>query len=414
MANIDTSVQPFPVLLLGGDTGRNRGDRAIRAAIVAQISAWNPAARVLVVSRDPKRDEAEWGVCAAAGSLPELLRRRSLLRGLRLVVWGGGHLLQDDSSLVKNPYWAIALRRLRRRVRCPLVGYGLGFGPVTTAWGRVFAARAVAQLDALAVRDETSARLARTWSGRALAPRVIPDPAVDLSPADPAEARAFLEQDQRIPPRAGELRIGIGLRRWFHVGRRRILPLEWRYRLAGTRPPPPPAYRQLLEHLAGALNRFARHRDVRVLFFPMYCAPWEGDDAESRGLGARLDAPWHVIDLDVPSGLVKAAAGLCDLFIGVRLHSAILALGMNVPTLGIAYVGKTGDLFNQVGLPDQVLGISDAAAPGGEERILEMLTRLHANRDAVRAAQARAWHALQAKCHDGYLAFLREIPARAD
>ncbi|MBU1910123.1 MAG: hypothetical protein KJ726_08750, partial [Verrucomicrobia bacterium] len=75
MTNGTESREEFSILILGGDTHYNRGDRAIRAAMLDPIRAWAPAARIYIVSRDAARDEAEWGVRVIARSIPALLRR---------------------------------------------------------------------------------------------------------------------------------------------------------------------------------------------------------------------------------------------------------------------------------------------------------------------------------------------------
>ncbi|MBP7829469.1 MAG: polysaccharide pyruvyl transferase family protein [Kiritimatiellae bacterium] len=398
------------ILILGGHTRFNCGDRAIRTAILDQLRAEDPSARFHIVTREPARDEAEWQAHAIAGGTPELLRKSAFLRNLGLLIWGGGHLLQDDSSKVKNMYWALVLNLLRLRTRCPMVGYGVGVGPGDSAWGRFFAARALAPLDAFAARDERSADLVRQWTRGRLPVRVLPDPAVDLRPAPRAEAAAYLEREHGVPLSGDEVRIGISLRRWFHVGRP-FLPLQWRHRWKSGAPAAPPLFEQFGRNLAGALNRLAAGRRIRLLFFPMSCSPWEGDDAVCAELQREVAAPSHLVKPDIPAPLLKALFGLCDLFVGVRLHATILALGMNVPMLNIAYVRRASDLFARLGLPDQSLPIEEAAAPGGEARLLDALTRLYEGRREIGGAQARAWAPLAAECRAGYARFIQEILA---
>lgn len=399
------------ILILGGDTSHNRGDRAIRSALVDSIRAADPAARIAIVSGTPGPDRAEWNVEIAAPSIRRLLKIPALLRGLELVLWGGGHLLQDDSSKIKNMYWAFALQGLRRRTRCPILGCGVGIGPIATAWGRFFARRALNQLDGFAARDADSAEWVRQGVRSPPPVRVLPDPAVGLRPAPESEAYAEMEK-QGVPLRPDEIRIGIGLRRWFHLGRR-FFPLQWNWRLTGRRPEAPPSHEQLLDNLARALGRFSEGRRIRLLFFPMYAVPWEGDDQESRELGRRLRLPSHVLDLNIPSQRIKALTGLCDLFIGVRLHSAILALGMNVPTLGIGYVRKSSHLFERLGLEDQLVDVAAAAGPDGESILRGKLAGLLERREEIRAVQAARWAPLEEEGRDGYVGLVRDARAGA-
>lgn len=394
------------VLVLGGDTRHNHGDRAIRCAVVEQLRRSHPAVRVVVVSHDPNRDRKDWGVEVAGTSAFSLLGRVRLLRELDLVWWGGGHLLQDDSCVLKNTYWAVALGALRRLCRCAFVGGGVGIGPLETAWGRFFARCALSQLDALAVRDGASAQAVRQVTAGAMVPQVLPDPAILLRPGEAAAARAVLER-QGVPLETNELRIGVSMRQWFHVARG-VVPSELRYLLGARRRQRfSSRFEQFLDRIAGVLNHIGRDQPTRVLFFPMGRFPWDSDDWVGHALSARLRVPSHVVDVDVPSPVVKAMMGFTHFFVAVRLHAAILAMGMNVPTFVIAYGAKHRDFMQQLGLLGQVEGISEVAGPDGEARLLDGVSAMLKGLDELRQIQARRWKTLLAEAESRWSDFIR-------
>ena len=370
------------ILLLSGDLAGNLGDRAIRAVIVDRVRQVAPAAELWSVSREPERDAREFGVRVAAASAPALLGKPAFLRTITATLFGGGQMLQDDSSQLKNMHWAVVLNGVRRLSGGPVMGYGLGIGPLQTACGRYCASRAIRALDRCIARDARSAQWVTELSDGRVSVGVAPDPALVLSPAPRASAQAWL--GRMASPDADELLVGVSIRRFFS-GRRGILPSAWTARFA----PEGPSFRLFKQHLAEALNRFAAGRRVRVLFFSMYQSAWQDDARQSREVAAGLSCPSHVLDRESDCRMVKALEGLCGLFVGVPMHSTILSMGMGVPTLGLVYADKGRDLYDACGLGEWVLPVEAVAAADGATALHERMEQLFARRAAVRELLVR-------------------------
>lgn len=383
------------VLLIAGDVAWNLGDRAIRAAIVDQVRRACPGAAIITYTKSPARDRAEFGIDEPVSSMRELLQR-ARYGEFDAVLWGGGHLLQDDSSKLKCVYWALVLTALRRLAQCPIVGYGIGVGPVDSGWGKFFSRQALRQIERMIVRDERSAHCVRRLVGDQFPLSAAPDPAVDLRPAALDDARRYLGEVEGVTPAEGELVIGVAPRRWFHI-RNNILPHKWRRKL-GAREAGAETYEQFKANLAAALNRTAAGRRARFLLFPFYSAPWEGDDRECADLARRLDAPAHVLRLVCAPPVVKALTGLCGLFVSVRLHAGILALGMGVPTVSIAYASKAPELFRALGEEDRLVDIGDAAGDDGEKILEDILRDTLEERDAIAGELRRKWSRFAEGC----------------
>jgi polysaccharide pyruvyl transferase WcaK-like protein len=60
-------------------------------------------------------------------------------------------------------------------------------------------------------------------------------------------------------------------------------------------------------------------------------------------------------DIKYDQSELKGLIGLCDFFIGSRMHSCIAALSQGIPTIGIAYSKKFIGVFNSIGVGKQVL-----------------------------------------------------------
>lgn len=76
----------------------------------------------------------------------------------------------------------------------------------------------------------------------------------------------------------------------------------------------------------------------------------------------------------------KYIIGLCDFFIGSRMHSCIAALSQGIPAVGIAYSGKFHGVFESVGVGDCVAD----ARRCGPQALLEKISSAYKRRDQIR------------------------------
>ncbi len=63
----------------------------------------------------------------------------------------------------------------------------------------------------------------------------------------------------------------------------------------------------------------------------------------------------HIVDKQYNQNELKGIIGLCDFFIGSRMHSCIAAISQGVPTIGVAYSKKFIGVFNSVHLEHMVI-----------------------------------------------------------
>jgi len=78
---------------------------------------------------------------------------------------------------------------------------------------------------------------------------------------------------------------------------------------------------------------------------------------------------------------IKAIIGMCDFFIGSRMHSCIAALSQGIPCIGIAYSMKFAGVFESVGVADWVI---DARSSNNEETLNQSI-ELYEKRISIRA-----------------------------
>jgi polysaccharide pyruvyl transferase WcaK-like protein len=79
-------------------------------------------------------------------------------------------------------------------------------------------------------------------------------------------------------------------------------------------------------------------------------------------------------------GEIKHIIGMCDFFVGSRMHSCIAALSQHIPAVGLAYSKKFRGVFESVGLPDCVVDARICA----EDELLKKISLAFEIRDLIR------------------------------
>ena len=102
--------------------------------------------------------------------------------------------------------------------------------------------------------------------------------------------------------------------------------------------------------------------DAKLLLIPHTFAPVghvESDNEASQHvlefLAPRFTGRAHMVCREYDQSEIKSIIGMCDFFIGSRMHACIAALSQGIPTVGIAYSQKFKGVFDSIGLGEMVL-----------------------------------------------------------
>ena len=320
----DTAHEARPGILICGYYGAgNAGDDASLAAVAGRLAAHDPAARLTATVRGRRG-----GIPAGVRTVRSLREIKKELKKSRLLVFGGGSLLQDATSLRSLIFYAWVLRTAER-TGCPSVIWG-GVGPLTTRTARRIAARAVRRTDAVYARDSAAAAEFLSLGAR----RVIParDPAADTKPEDiPSEL------EKTIP----------WGRRYIAFFPRSIAAL----RRPGGKRTGKKADDALFSALTGAAQRLADGLGA----VPVFAAMSPEDDAVCRRMADATGGRAIPAGTLTPGGLVTLAAG-ADAVIAVRLHAAIFACSAGVPTVIVDHDPKTAGFAADAHIPALPVG----------------------------------------------------------
>jgi len=143
-------------------------------------------------------------------------------------------------------------------------------------------------------------------------------------------------------------------------------------------------WEQYEKSIAYALSKFIDKYGGSIIFFPQVTGPTakEDDRVASRRIVAKMGNPSSAIVIEKPllPNILKAAYGLMDIFIATRMHSAIFAISMKVPTLLIGYLHKVMGLAQMLSLEEWVIDLRSVT----ENVLWERLEALWLNKDILR------------------------------
>jgi polysaccharide pyruvyl transferase CsaB len=322
-----------------------------------------PSAIVTVLSDDPPRTEREHEVAAVArdnrGPRRRLLSETlPMLRSDAFVIGGGG-LVKDFGSLPGNVHGWLRPGLVARALRRKTMWYAIGIDDLRFEESEEYARRAAERVDVLTVRDEGSARKL-AGVGLREEPLLTADPAIVL--ADPADGH----------PRDDHLVA--------------VCPRHWKE--ASPDVERPELQQRLCAELAAALDSLHERFGVRVAFVPFRSASEDDDREICAAIRGRMRSAEAATTLDVPGSPMEAAAFLssCELVVGTRLHSLILAAAGGTPFHALDYMPKVGFFCERVGLEEERSGIQEASEAGRLTSILgEAFERREATKELLSA-----------------------------
>jgi len=377
------------ILILAGDADGNIGDQAIRTATCMLLRQRLPDARITVVTDRPDEVARELGVAAVPKAAPAAQLRA--MREADLVLIGGGGLFQDDDSLLKMPYWA-GRALAARAAGAEVAGFALGVGPLDHPTSRLAARATFRAMRFVSVRDPVAQQVAQALSDKPV--RLVPDPAICLEPASRDQARAALAAAGLALDHRPIL--GVAVRRWFPP-KARLIPRKFAKHLGIADPQTGPEGQILIERIAERLDRQVERLNVRVLFLPTYCAPSEADDVLAGKIVAQMRHGDAATVLPIGDArLLKACTGLCQAFLGGRMHPLILAAGMGVPLVGLGYNPKFNGFAELLGIGERVVDVRQLVQGDGAARLDTLLDAALAGAAPQEAAVARCVAAVEA------------------
>ncbi len=345
----------------------NMGDESLLDVIAATLAEEIPDVKIAALTRHPKADTRRTGLRCVSRFSPQAV---GTIAGAKLLVSGGGSLLQDSTSRRSLKYYAGVLG-IAEAFGVKSYVYANGIGPVRDKSNRKLTAKVVDRATEVSVRDADSADELRRIGVTRDSIRVTADPAFLIRPYD--EHRLARTMDR------------IGVKDGFFAVSLRP-PVQKNADASSMR---------VADEAVDACVKITEEYGLVPFVIPMqgvqdgeicrYFAEKYNERMKNSGRAAVLYTPENAPEL---IGVLSKAAFV----IGMRLHSIIFASSAEVPVVGLEYDPKVSSMMKALGQPF-VVDLAHSADIGGETygcvcRIME--NRVEIGRTlAERAAEMR-------------------------
>ena len=309
-------------VLLNGYYGfSNKGDDALLQVILNRIHEKYPDARLTVLSHRPKQTKRMFGVHSINRFHPIMMAH--VLRRGKMLIYGGGSLIQSVTSTRSLLYYTWVLR-LAKCAGIRTMLFANGIGPFARERDRQWAAKALAQVDSIVVRDKASLKTLAALGVDTEGVLVTADPVFCMKGADEGWCHHWLAGAGLTP---GQAYFAVSLRTW-----------KW-----------------LDKEFEAKFEHFCRYVKKTYGLMPLFLPMQKEKDIPICRAAAERCGGLCVDELSSSEmyTTVAGAAFVC----GMRLHLLICAAAAAVPVIGVSYDPKVDALFADMG-NDKILSAS--------------------------------------------------------
>jgi polysaccharide pyruvyl transferase CsaB len=308
------------VVISGYYGSKNHGDDVLLKSIVGGLRTKDASIDITVLSAKPKETAKIYEVNSVHKyNIPKIQR---LLKGTRLLISGGGTLIQDGTSSRSLRYYLYIINAAKRRGARVMV-FASGIGPVNRAANRGRAKQTLDKVDLITLRDNDSLT-ELTKLGVTAKAVVTVDAALGLSVVPKP-------YDGALP----EKYCVVAVRKW----------------------------KSLKEDFERELARFLDLCYDKLGIEPVFVIMQESYDAEiSKRVCARLKRG-RILNGD---GSLEQLVGViegAEFAVAMRLHTLIYAAMAAVPVIGLVYDPKVSGMMDMFG-QKYYMGVNSLAAEG--------------------------------------------------
>ena len=282
------------VLISGYYGYKNIGDDSLLKAIVQSLKEEKPDVSITVLSKKPKETAEIYKVRSIHRY--NIFKLISTLKHTRLLISGGGSLLQDVTSTQSYKYYSFIMK-MAMCFGAKVMVYANGIGPLNSPKNREDCRKLLEKVDKITLRDEQSLEELQSI-GIKNEITVSADPAFSLKPSyagDNGNKPYFV----------------VSVRKW------KKLPEDF------------------TDKVAEACKNIKEKYNICPVFIPMQS--WMDDEICTEiaaKCGGTVSEPFK--DVETLIGYIKNS----EFVLGMRLHILIYSLSVNVPIIALSYDPK--------------------------------------------------------------------------
>ena len=346
--------------LLGSNSGNNLGDAAILSSILEHLTKELPTSEFIVPTTKPSFTNTHYGNrynVKAISMMPWTASIRFVGIPTAIALWRSDVALICDGILfgkkLWNPFfnWLIALIFVvpfARLVNCKVVCYSCGIGPFKSKISQRFARWVLNGCDMVIMRENDSKKLAEDLG--CIHPVEVTGDAAFINPVSD-EVRAK-EVSKELGIDFTKPTLGINVTKYMDTW------LNDNEKIADKS--------AFLKMLADGIKqaRTELNEDIQTVVFcthPM-------DEGAATDLANHLEG-LKVFNSKYLSHDIQAVMRQCQLFIGMRFHSVVLASAVEVPIIGLIYMPKVRGFMRLLSCEDYSLELGKLTLESFKETV---------------------------------------------
>lgn len=322
----DKGHRKFDVVISGYYGFRNSGDEAILSAIINNLRLFKEGIKITVLSMNPPETRKMYGVESANRFNP--FQFVPAIRNSRLFMYGGGNLIQDDTSTRSILYY-LGIVWLAKRIGLKVMFYANGIGPINAKINKRLTQIILNQVDVITLREELSMQeLDKLCINK---PKIIvtADAALNIEAVHESITKKLFAREGI--DWAGQF-VGISVRSVSNLTKY----AEW-----GGK-----------ENFVEVIARFADYLSegygVKPVFIPMQ---YPEDLEFINRVTQKMKSTGHVIHNKYSEPEMFGIIKKMEILVGMRLHSLIYAASVGIPMIGLVYEPKVEGFLQSVQQP---------------------------------------------------------------
>ncbi len=309
------------ILISGYHGFANSGDEALLFAILNTLRSKRPDLDVTVLSKTPEETAQAYGVKSIYRY--NLLKVRKEMKKTKMLLFGGGSLLQDVTSS-KSILYYLAIIRLAQKCGMKTMLYANGIGPIVRKSSRFLAKKILNKVDIITLRDDKSDEELKSLG--------VTKPKVIIT-ADPAFT---IDVDGSLSGKYFTRMAGV--------------PNEHRLCVVSIR-----AWKKAPADFADQLALLCDHMVEKHGLYPLFVPMQHPLDTEiSKLVISKMKHNSYVISRELSVPEVFSILSEAELVIGMRLHSLIYATTLEIPAMALVYDPKISAFMDSLNQPDWV------------------------------------------------------------
>lgn len=309
--------EKYDVIISGYYGFRNIGDDAMLLAVINNLRLYKDDIRLMVLSRDPAETKMTYGVDSI--NRVNLLHIFRIMKNARLFLYGGGNIIQDNTSTRSLLYYLSTIWMAKKR-HMQVMFYANGIGPLNKSANKKLTQKTLNQVDVITLREKLSIQELEALNINKPRIEVTADPALAISACSLEEAdNIFLKEGI---PSSGPY-IGFSVRKW-------------------------QGHEKYVEIIAQVADHLSCKYCVKPVFVPMH---YPDDLYIIENVVSKMKEKGFIIKNKYSVEQTLGIISKMDMFIGMRLHALIFAASLSIPFIGLVYEPKIKGFLEYIKQP---------------------------------------------------------------